>query len=64
MVTKSAVIGIDMGVQVSQVAYVGKGIVDMVQNEVSNRSTPTLVGYTDRERMLGDMALSQIKSNA
>lgn len=64
MVTKSAVIGIDMGASVSQVAYVGKGIVDIVQNEVSNRSTPTLVGYTDRERLLGDMALSQIKSNA
>jgi len=64
MVTKSAVIGIDMGASVSQVAYVGKGIVDIVQNEVSNRSTPTLTGYTDRERMLGDMALSQIRSNS
>lgn len=64
MVTKSAVIGIDMGASVSQVAYVGKGIVDIVQNEVSNRSTPTLTGYTDRERLLGDMALSQIRSNS
>jgi len=64
MVTKSAVIGIDMGASVSQVAYVGKGIVDIVQNEVSNRSTPSLVGYTDRERLLGDLALSQIRSNA
>jgi len=64
MVTKSAVIGIDMGSSASKVAYVGKGIVDMVQNEVSNRSTPTIVGYTDRERLLGDTALSQIRSNS
>jgi len=32
MVTKSAVIGIDLGVSDSLVAFVGKGIVDMVQN--------------------------------
>jgi len=64
MVTKSAVIGIDMGSSASKVAYVGKGIVDMVQNEVSNRSTPTITGYTDRERLLGDSALSQIRSNS
>lgn len=64
MVTKSAVIGIDIGASESLVAYVGKGIVDIVQNEVSKRATPTLVGFTDRERLLGDTALSMIKSNA
>lgn len=64
MVTKSAVIGIDIGASESFVAYVGKGIVDLVQNEVSKRATPTLVGFTDRERLLGDTALSQIRSNA
>lgn len=64
MVTKSAVIGIDIGASGSLVAFVGKGIVDIVQNEVSNRVTPTLVGFTDRERLLGDTALASIKSNA
>jgi len=64
MVTKSAVIGIDLGTADSYVAFVGKGIVDVVQNEVSKRATPTLVGFTDRERLLGDSALAQIKSNA
>mmetsp|Transcript_157389 Transcript_157389/g.293619 ORF Transcript_157389/g.293619 Transcript_157389/m.293619 type:complete len:817 (-) Transcript_157389:45-2495(-) len=64
MVTKSAVIGIDLGASDSLVAYVGKGVVDIVQNEVSKRSTPSLVGFTERERLLGDSALSQIRSNA
>jgi len=64
MVTKSAVIGIDLGTCDSYVAFVGKGIVDVVQNEVSKRATPTLVGFTERERLLGDAALAQIKSNA
>jgi len=64
MVTKSAVIGIDLGSDTSFVGYVGKGIVDICQNEVSRRNTPTLVGFTDRERLLGDAALAQIKSNA
>eukprot|EP00930_Biecheleria_cincta_P082541 TRINITY_DN72258_c0_g1_i1.p1 TRINITY_DN72258_c0_g1~~TRINITY_DN72258_c0_g1_i1.p1 ORF type:complete len:856 (-),score=220.49 TRINITY_DN72258_c0_g1_i1:375-2888(-) len=64
MVTKSAVIGIDLGADTSYVGYVGKGIVDICQNEVSRRDTSSLVGFTDRERLLGDTALAQIKSNA
>jgi len=64
MVSKSAVIGIDLGSAESFVAFVGKGIVDLVQNEVSKRATPSLVGFTDRERLLGDTALASIKSNA
>lgn len=61
---KPAVIGIDLGSSESYVAYVGKGIVDVVQNEVSKRATSALVGFTDRERLLGDAALAQIRSNA
>merc|ERR1719148_387024 len=61
---KSSVIGIDLGAAESLVAYVGKGIVDIVQNEVSKRNTSSLVGFTDRERLLGDTALASIKSNA
>jgi len=58
------VIGIDIGASESLVSFVGKGIVDLVQNEVSKRGTPSLVGFTDRERLLGDAALASIKSNA
>lgn len=58
------VVGIDLGTASSYVGFITKGVVDIVQNEVSQRKTPALVGFTDRERMLGDSALSQIKSNA
>eukprot|EP00929_Paragymnodinium_shiwhaense_P013915 TRINITY_DN121762_c0_g1_i1.p1 TRINITY_DN121762_c0_g1~~TRINITY_DN121762_c0_g1_i1.p1 ORF type:complete len:954 (-),score=355.57 TRINITY_DN121762_c0_g1_i1:294-3155(-) len=61
---KPAVIGIDLGASDSYVAFVGKGIVDIVQNEVSKRATPSLVGFLDKERLLGDSALSMIRSNA
>lgn len=61
---KPVVVGIDLGTAESYVAYVGKGIVDIVQNEVSKRATSSLVGFTDRERLLGDAALAQIRSNA
>ncbi|CAE7232123.1 Hspa4 [Symbiodinium natans] len=58
------VIGIDLGTADSYVAYIRGGAIEVVQNEVSQRKTPSLVGFTDRERLLGDTALSQIKSNA
>eukprot|EP00931_Biecheleriopsis_adriatica_P106947 TRINITY_DN812_c1_g1_i10.p1 TRINITY_DN812_c1_g1~~TRINITY_DN812_c1_g1_i10.p1 ORF type:complete len:860 (-),score=272.77 TRINITY_DN812_c1_g1_i10:74-2632(-) len=57
------VVGIDFGSADSYVGYISKGSVDIVQNEVSQRKTPSLVGFTERERLLGDAALSQIKSN-
>merc|ERR1719387_2511389 len=38
-------------------------MVDVVQNEVSNRKTPTMVGFDDRERLLGDTAQTKVKSN-
>mmetsp|Transcript_104147 Transcript_104147/g.301280 ORF Transcript_104147/g.301280 Transcript_104147/m.301280 type:complete len:841 (-) Transcript_104147:90-2612(-) len=63
MVSKSSVVGIDLGAADSYVAFVGKGIVDIVQNEVSKRATPSIVGFTDRERLLGDTALALIRSN-
>lgn len=58
------VIGIDLGTADSYVAYIRGGAIEVVQNEVSQRKTPSLVGFTERERLLGDSALSQIKSNA
>ena len=33
-------------------------------SQVSKRATPSLTGFNDRERLLGDVALAQIRSNA
>ena len=38
MATKPAVCGIDFGASESYVAYVGKGIVDIVQNEAHGKN--------------------------
>ena len=59
----TAVVGIDIGTSDSIIAYVGKAMVDIVQNEVSQRKTPTMVGFNDRERLLGDAAATVAKSN-
>jgi len=59
---KKLAIGIDLGSSDSYVAYINNGTIDIVQNETSQRRTPSLVGFTERERLLGDSALSQIKS--
>jgi heat shock protein 4 len=62
-VAKAAVVGVDIGAADTIVAYVGKGAVDCVQNEVSQRKTPSLVAYKENTRLLGDPALATIKSN-
>lgn len=59
----SVTVGIDIGTNDSIIAYVGKAMVDIVQNEVSQRKTPTVVGFNDRQRLLGDAASTVIKSN-
>eukprot|EP01066_Platyproteum_vivax_P018512 Platyproteum_vivax@DN7559_c0_g1_i1.p1 len=58
-----SVIGIDVGTQSTTVANVGKGIIDIVLNAVSERSTPTVVGFGAKERLVGDEAMSVIRSN-
>ena len=59
----STTVGIDIGTADSIIAYVCKNGVDVVQNEVSSRKTPTVVGFNDRERLLGDSAQVVQKSN-
>eukprot|EP00922_Rhytidocystis_sp_ex-Travisia-forbesii_P005221 GHVS01007618.1.p1 GENE.GHVS01007618.1~~GHVS01007618.1.p1 ORF type:complete len:807 (-),score=161.21 GHVS01007618.1:311-2731(-) len=58
-----AVLGVDIGSQNCVLASVGRGAVSVVRNEISERLTPALVGFTDTERLIGEDALTQIKSN-
>ena len=60
----TTVIGIDFGAADTVVAFVGRGSVDIVRNEVSERKTPSLVGFTPSARLLGEGALATIKSNS
>eukprot|EP00820_Chromera_velia_P004089 Cvel_17255.t1-p1 / transcript=Cvel_17255.t1 / gene=Cvel_17255 / organism=Chromera_velia_CCMP2878 / gene_product=Heat shock protein 88, putative / transcript_product=Heat shock protein 88, putative / location=Cvel_scaffold1367:1-1962(-) / protein_length=150 / sequence_SO=supercontig / SO=protein_coding / is_pseudo=false len=58
-----SVIGIDVGTSHCVVATIAKNAVQVVRNDLSERLTPSLVGFTDKDRLIGDQALSQIKSN-
>ena len=59
----SGVVGIDIGSADSIVASVGRGMVDIVRNEVSERVTPSVVAFSHRNRLLGEGAIAMIKSN-
>lgn len=58
-----AVVGFDLGNKSSVVAVAQRGGIDVLMNEVSSRQTPTLVGFGEKQRFVGDAALSQQPSN-
>ena len=59
----SSSVGIDIGSQNTVIAAVMKGGIDVILNESSTRTSPTLVAYTKEERLAGTPALNQIKAN-
>ncbi|CAD2109626.1 hypothetical protein YYG_02382 [Plasmodium vinckei petteri] len=58
-----SVLGIDIGNENSVVATINKGAINIVRNDISERLTPTLIGFTEKERLIGDNALAKVKSN-
>eukprot|EP01071_Lankesteria_metandrocarpae_P004150 Lankesteria_metandrocarpae@DN3401_c0_g1_i1.p1 len=56
-------VGVDLGSSKTVMAVVGRGCVDIIRNDISERLTPSLVSFTDAERLVGDPALSSYKSN-
>jgi len=58
-----SVVGLDLGTQNSVIAVARNKGVDVITNEVSNRATPTLVGFGPKSRYLGEAAKTQEVSN-
>jgi len=56
-------IGIDIGYTNGVVAIARRGGIDVLDNEVSKRQTACMVGFSGKERKLGEQALSGITSN-
>jgi len=57
------VIGIDLGTTYSCVAVQKKGVVEILTNDQGNRITPSYVGFTKDERLVGDAAKNQAAQN-
>jgi len=58
-----AVLGIDLGSDNSVVAIARRKGVDIVSNEGSQRSTPSIISFGHEQRFIGEQGLSQRMSN-
>ena len=60
----SGAIGIDLGSQKCVIAAVNRGGIEILINDLSNRATPSVVGFTNKQRSLGESGYSKLSTNS
>lgn len=63
MLSRAPAIGIDLGKTQSCVAVFRHGRVDVIANKGLNRTTPSVVAFTETELMIGTAAVNQAARN-
>ena len=63
MVSKGIAIGIDLGTTYSCVGIWKDNQVEIIANDQGSRTTPSYVGFTENERLIGQSAKNQAGSN-
>lgn len=63
MSTRTPIIGVDLGTTNSCVAVLENGIAKVIENSEGARTTPSIIGYTDDEILVGASAKRQAVTN-
>lgn len=61
--SKSTIIGVDLGTTNSCVAILENGIAKVIENSEGTRTTPSIIAYTDNEVLVGASAKRQSVTN-